>query len=41
MKYRDLKFEVHLQNQYYKEMTYIEEYTFEMLVGNIGGYIGN
>jgi hypothetical protein len=35
-----LMLEIHIQNQYYKEMVYNQAYTLESLIGNSGGYIG-
>lgn len=35
-----LMLEVHILNEYYKEMVYRKEYTLESLIGNAGGYIG-
>ena len=32
--------QIHIQNQYYKEMVYKEEYILESLIGESGGYIG-
>ena len=31
---------IHYPNDFYKELIYTQEYSFESLIGNIGGYIG-
>ena len=31
---------IHYPNDFYKELIYTKEYSFESLIGNIGGYIG-
>ena len=35
-----LMLDIHIQNQYYKQMVYRQDYSLESLIGNSGGYIG-